>query len=54
MNDECQTVYLRKEPMRKDKEIPRLAAAGARFLRADFCWRDWSPKSIKNIWDSLR
>lgn len=53
VNDECQTVYLRKEPMRKDKEIPKLAAAGARYLRADFCWRDWSPKSIKNIWDSL-
>ena len=54
VNDDCQSVYLRKEPLQRDQLVPKFAAAGAWFFRADFIWRDWSPRKIKEIWDTLR
>ncbi|MCQ2397507.1 MAG: U32 family peptidase [Lentisphaeria bacterium] len=54
VNDNCQSIYLRKEPMQRAKLMTKFVSAGAEFLRADFCWRDWSPREIRRIWDELR
>ncbi len=54
VNDCCQSVFLKKEPLNRENLVAKFAANGAKFFRADFIWRDWSPKAIKAIWDSLR
>lgn len=54
VNDHCQSVYLRKEPLRREGLAAKVVAHGAKLLRADFCWRDWSPRRIHEIWQELR
>ena len=34
--------------------LPKPLARGARFLRADFCWRDCSPRAIRETWEGLQ
>ena len=54
VNNRCQTVYLRRTPLDRTAALPRLLRAGARFLRADFLWRDWPPAAIHRQWTALR
>ncbi|MBR4518899.1 MAG: U32 family peptidase [Victivallales bacterium] len=53
INHNCQTVYLRKKPLDRTGILPTLAAAGARYFRADFIWRNWSPRDVKLKWLEL-
>jgi hypothetical protein len=53
INDHCQSVYLRKEPLQREGLATKAVARGAKLLRADFCWRDWSPRKIHEIWQEL-
>lgn len=54
VNDHCHSVFLREKPMDRSALLPKLLARGARFLRADFCWRDWSPRAIRETWEGLQ
>ncbi|MGN0867559.1 MAG: U32 family peptidase [Oligosphaeraceae bacterium] len=54
VNDQCHSVYLREEPLSHESLLPKALARGARLLRADFCWRDWSPRAIREHWERLQ
>ena len=40
--------YINKEYMDRRGDIGALRRAGARLLRADFIWRDWSPAQVRD------
>ncbi len=48
INNRCQSVYINKEYMDRRGDIGALRRAGARLLRADFIWRDWSPAQVRD------
>ena len=50
VNHRCQSVFLRKQPLDRIAILPRLAAAGARYFRVDFLWRNWAPREVREKW----
>ena len=48
INNRCQSVYINKEYMDRRNDIAALRRSGARLLRTDFIWRDWSPAQIRD------
>ena len=53
VNHRCHSVFLRKQPLDRTRLLPSLAAAGARYFRADFIWRNWSPRDVRLKWLEL-
>ncbi len=53
INRHCQSVYLNEKPFCLGGHLAQLQQRGARFLRADFLWRNYAPTQIKQIWDDL-
>ena len=53
INHQCQSVFLRKQPLDRSSRLPSLAAAGARYFRADFIWRNWTPRDVRAKWLEL-
>ncbi|MBR4124859.1 MAG: hypothetical protein IKR13_01530, partial [Victivallales bacterium] len=53
INYHCQSVYLRQKPLDRTNLLPSLSAGGARYFRADFIWRNWSPRDVRLKWLEL-
>ncbi|MBP5299995.1 MAG: hypothetical protein J6Y80_01195, partial [Victivallales bacterium] len=53
LNYHCHSVFLRKQPLDRTKLLPGFAAAGAQYFRADFIWRNWTPRDVRAKWLEL-
>jgi U32 family peptidase len=54
INDNCQSVYINAHPLERNNSRHAFIRNGARFLRTDFIWRDWSPAAVKAAWEEMR
>lgn len=53
INHHCESVFIRKKPLDRSNLLSSLAAAGAQYFRADFIWRNWSPRDVRLKWLEL-
>jgi putative protease len=50
----CRTIVLNREPFCLAARLDDLANAGARLLRADFIYRQYSPQEVRDVWRAVR
>lgn len=53
VNNHCQSIFIRTAPLDRSKLLPSITRSGAKFLRADFIWREYSPASLYKKWREL-
>lgn len=54
INNRCQTVILNQRPLNLSGHLRELVAHGATHLRADFCWRNYAPTTVRDLWRQLQ
>jgi len=50
----CRTIVLNQGPFCLAARLKELAAAGAVSLRADFIYRDYEPRQVRDLWRAVR
>src|SRR5262249_11597564 len=50
----CRTILLNQEPFCLSPRLPELAKAGALSLRADFIYRPYEPRELRDTWRVVR
>lgn len=54
VNNNCQTVILNERPLNLAGHVNELFNAGVTRFRADFCWFNYAPTTVKRFWDMLQ
>lgn len=54
VNNRCQTIILNHRPLNLTGHIRELVTNGATHLRADFCWRNDAPTTVRDLWRQLQ
>ena len=54
INRHCRMVVIHEKPFCLTPHIPALVSAGARILRADFMYREYTADRVREIWRRLR
>jgi U32 family peptidase len=50
----CRTIVLNQGPFCLSTRLPQLADAGAVSLRADFIYRSYEPRHVRDVWRTVR
>jgi putative protease len=50
----CRTIVLNEGPFCLSTRLPQLADAGAVSLRADFIYRNYDPRQVRDLWRAVR
>jgi hypothetical protein len=50
----CRTIVLNQGPFCLSTRLPQLADAGAVSLRADFIYRTYEPRQVRDLWRAVR
>ena len=54
INHNCRTILINDLPYSICGHLDDLRSNGARYFRADFIWRDYTPETVQRIWQQLR
>jgi len=54
INRDCRSITINQKPFCIAEHIPTLLQNGLKRVRADFIWKKFSPKDVRQIWQQLK